>query len=167
MKIKIIFGLGNPEERYQGTYHNLGLQALRRFETLQDEKPWSGLRLVSSTVSMNESGTSVRKLLSEHGIKPEQLLVIHDDSDLMIGKVKLSFGQNPAGHKGVESIIHALGTKDFWRLRVGFRKKEEVENGRGRAKASELVLKKISRDDQAILETVFGTLPAIILKTLT
>ncbi len=148
MKIKIIFGLGNPEARYQKTYHNLGLQALRKLETLKGEKPWNTLALIRSTVFMNESGRSVKKLLSTHGAKPENLLVIQDDSDLMIGKIKLSFGRNAAGHKGVESAIRALKTRAFWRFRIGIAGKRDIP-------AEKLVLKKFTPDESRILKKIF------------
>jgi len=100
---------------------------------------------------MNESGGFVKKMLRKKGVRPEALLVIHDDSDLNLGSFKLSFGRGSAGHKGAESVIRTLGTKDFWRLRIGIR----PIVGR-RKKAGEFVLKKISAKDKKTLESVFA-----------
>ena len=115
---------------------------------------------------MNESGKFVKKALQKYQIKPEEILITHDDSDIEIGKYKISFGRGSAGHNGVESIIKALKTKNFWRLRVGIRKKtglpadlsakaQRATAEARQVKAGEIVLKKISKKDLEILEDVF------------
>lgn len=98
---------------------------------------------------MNESGNSAVKILKKIGGQPEKLLVIHDDSDIALGKYKLSTDRNSAGHKGIEDIINKIGSKKFWRLRIGIRPKEEE------GKALDFVLKKISKENRDILEKVF------------
>lgn len=101
---------------------------------------------------MNESGSFVAKILKKKGIKPENLFVIHDDSDIETGKYKVSFGRGSAGHNGVESIIKALKTKNFWRLRIGIRPPIRANQW---LKASDFVLKKIGKKDIEILEDIF------------
>ena len=86
---------------------------------------------------MNRSGAFVEKTLNKHKIKPEELIVVHDDSDIELGKYKISFGRGSAGHNGVQSIINTLKTKDFWRLRIGIGKISDQKT-----KAEEFVLKK-------------------------
>ena len=112
---------------------------------------------------MNESGGFVKKMLKKKGVKPEALLVIHDDSDLNLGSFKFSFGRGSAGHKGAESVIRTLGTKDFWRLRIGIRPIGPISPigligliARRRKKAGEFVLRKISAKDKKTLESVFA-----------
>lgn len=100
---------------------------------------------------MNESGQFVKKALKKSGAKPEELLIVHDDSDITLGNYKLSLNRSAAGHHGVENIIKALGTKAFWRLRIGIRPLEE----KIRQKSEKFVLKKISTLDKKILEETF------------
>src|SRR3989344_4086907 len=115
---KLIIGLGNPDSKYKNTYHNVGhlfIEYLNNYPLTPN--PYT----LKSDVYMKESGKFVKKAMKKDGIKPEALLVAHDDSDIEIGNYKLSFDRGPAGHHGIESIINALGTKKFWRLRIGIR----------------------------------------------
>lgn len=106
---------------------------------------------------MNHSGVFAAKMLKKQNVKPENLLVVHDDSDLKIGAYKLVFGRGAAGHHGVESVQAALKTKNFWRLRIGVRpeRKADLPAEAPRAKAGEFVLKKISAGHRKLLERVF------------
>lgn len=92
---------------------------------------------------MNKSGKTIGALK----IQPKKLLLIHDDSDLRLGKLKFSFGKNSAGHKGVESVMRTLKTKDFWRLRVGIQKQKRVE-------ATSLVLMKFTPQEKSVFTKV-------------
>ncbi len=132
-EIKIIIGLGNPEKKYQNTYHNVG----RLFIQYLEEKPDITPKLITTDCNMNASGQFVRKALDYYNLKPENLVVAHDDSDLSLGQYKLSFNRGSAGHKGIESVIRHLRTKRFWRLRLGIRPEEY------KGKAEKFVLKKI------------------------
>ncbi|MDD4761845.1 MAG: aminoacyl-tRNA hydrolase [Candidatus Pacebacteria bacterium] len=150
-KIKLIFALGNPKEEFLKTFHNSGfiildslLKENDKFKTSDDFSFFkeSGFVFAKSSVYMNQSGQAVLKAVKFFKLKPENLLLLHDDSDLELGKIKISFGKNSAGHKGVESVIKHLKTKDFWRGRIGIRKNSKV-----RKKAEDFVLKKISDSD--------------------
>ena len=151
IKPKIVIGLGNPGEEYEKTYHNVGFLFIKY---LINKKPTNS-ELIKSDVYMNESGKFVAKIMQKTGVKPEELLVVHDDSDIELGKYKLSFGRGSAGHKGAESIIKSLGTKNFWRLRIGIRKVSSIKYQVLRKKAEEFVLRKISKADLEILNQVF------------
>lgn len=144
-KIKILIGLGNPGKEYESTYHNVGALFIDHLNEVAPEK-----RFKKTNDFMNKSGARVLKIMKSLGVKSEDLLIAHDDSDLKVGKYKLSYGRGPAGHKGVESIINSLGTKNFWRLRIGIRREKEV-----REKAGDFVLKRITPTDKMILEKVF------------
>lgn len=147
-KIKTIIGLGNPGEEYADTYHNIGqLASNYLLKTLN-----SKFYILNSSVYMNESGAFVIKTLKKSDMKPDELLIIHDDNDIEIGKYKLSFGRGSAGHKGIESIIKSLKTKNFWRLRIGIGKLATTGK---KIKAERLVLKKINKTNQEILNSVF------------
>ena len=152
IKPKIVIGLGNPGKEYEKTCHNAGFLFI---QYLMDKKPANSefriqnSELLKSDVYMNESGKFVAKIMRKTGVKPQEILIVHDDSDIELGKYKLSFGHGSAGHKGAESIIKSLGAKNFWRLRIGIRKKAT------RKKAEKFVLKKISKSDLEILNNVF------------
>jgi len=148
--IKLIIGLGNPIPENQGTYHNIGHLFIDFLENSQ--LPITNYQLLKTNVYMNKSGLFVKEALKKYKVKPEQLLVIHDDSDIGLGKYKLSFGRGSAGHKGVQNIIAQLKTKNFWRLRVGTRPALAKP---GQVKAEQLVLKKISPAARKKLESVF------------
>ena len=104
---------------------------------------------------MNLSGMFVKKMLKKSGAKPEQILIVHDDSDIEIGKYKLSFGRGAAGHHGVENIQATIKTKKFWRLRIGIRPQPPYSLKLRRIKAEKFVLKKITGADKKLLEKVF------------
>jgi PTH1 family peptidyl-tRNA hydrolase len=144
IKFKLIIGLGNPGSAYKNTYHNAGIQFIDYLKALNsgDYIP------LASKVFMNKSGQFVAKEIKKAGAKPEELLIVHDDSDLKLGTYKFQFGRGAAGHKGVQNVIDNLKTKNFWRLRIGIR-------SIGPKKAGEFVLKKITREDRKILEAVF------------
>lgn len=167
--IKIIIGLGNPGVLYRETYHNAGILALEHFAG-SENNDWrkaasfafiktAGFIFVKPLVFMNESGMAAAAALKYFKIKPDETLVIHDDSDIALGSYKISFDRGAAGHKGVESIIKTIGSKKFWRLRVGIRK-HEAKNAehvaRKRLKASAFVLRKITKEDKKLLYSVFA-----------
>ncbi len=145
-KIKLIIGLGNPDPKYENTYHNVG----RLFIDF-----WG--KGVKSEVFMNKSGEFVKEQVKKNKIKPENLLIVHDDSDIELGFYKLSFGRNSAGHRGVQNIIDQLKTKNFWRLRIGIRPHSALQASRSKPRptADELVLKSISPANKKRLEEVF------------
>ena len=146
-KIQLIIGLGNPDPKYANTYHNVGhlfIDYLLKIENLK-------FKIIKSGVYMNESGRFVAKMLKKYNVEIEELLIVHDDSDLQLGAYKLQSSHGAAGHHGIESIKAALKTNNFWRLRIGIRPSNEAV----RQKAEEFVLKKISSENKKILETVF------------
>jgi len=128
-KFKLIVGLGNFGEKYQNNRHNLGFLILdsliypEKFEYNGKNNSYifkkNGVIFAKPKSFMNTSGDEVLKLASFYQIKPEEILVIHDDIDLDFGKIKFQIGSSDAGHNGVKDIIRALGTRDFYRLRFG------------------------------------------------
>ncbi len=129
----IIVGLGNPGLKYQKTRHNIGQVILKKFandfhfpkfklnKNLQVHiSKKDDVLLALPTTFMNESGISVGKLIKNKSQLPD-FWVIHDDMDLDLGRMKISFNSSSAGHKGVQSIIEKLGGQDFVRFRVGIK----------------------------------------------
>lgn len=131
----LIVGLGNPEPKYLETRHNIGFivadELMRRYmgQTLSGAKfkcELGKIRLASDDwllakplTYMNLSGECVQPLAAWHRIEPEQILVIHDELDLIPGRMKMKKGGGNAGHNGLKSITQMLGTPEFWRLRIG------------------------------------------------
>ena len=135
----ILTGLGNPGNEYIGTRHNVGRDVL---DALKEKIP-DNLTLVVPNVYMNDSGKAFVKMIKSKK-QAEQLVVVHDDLDLPLGRVKLSFGSGAGGHRGVESIQKTLKTKDFVRIRVGV--SPHTPGGK---------LKKVPADD--VVDFVLGT----------
>lgn len=129
--IKLVVGLGNPGVRYARTYHNTGRMAVTALANVpeKDFKPSTDYLSYRATdrifiiprTFMNGSGLAIKSALRALRAKPRELLVVHDDADLTLGTYRLAWARGAAGHRGVESIMSALGTKEFWRLRIGIR----------------------------------------------
>lgn len=127
----LIIGLGNPGPKYKHTRHNLGARVIEALRVTLKQPSFRATRALSARVSegtailaipttfMNDSGTAVRALLKKFRVPPDHLLVVHDDKDLTFGVHRMQRNRGPAGHRGVDSIIQTLGTKDFRRLRIG------------------------------------------------
>lgn len=176
-KYKLLIGLGNPGEDYKNTYHNAGLLFLDRLTAKSKFKACKNFEyaeigdvvVIRPLTFMNESGKAVKsalKYFSAKGgsaaggkIKTKNLLVVHDDSDIEFGKHKLSLSRGSAGHKGIESIIRTLGSKEFARLRIGIRPKANppslnLHAGKAkiqRTRAGEFVLKKMRESDLKVI----------------
>ncbi len=130
----LVAGLGNPGERYAKTRHNAGARAVRRLaanlelnlrpaksKALVAKSVVDGVQLVLSCPLsfMNESGRPVAALLKYFEVDSENLIVVHDDIDLITADLRVKFGGGSAGNHGVDSIVEVLGTKDFHRVRIG------------------------------------------------
>lgn len=130
--MKLIVGLGNPEERYADTRHNLGFKVLDELTRKLNLTDWTTedkfkseairspqLLLVKPQTYVNKSGLAVKLIANYFKVNPENVIIIHDELDLPLGKIKVRIGGAAAGHHGVESIIEALGTDKFIRVRLG------------------------------------------------
>ena len=130
--VRLVAGLGNPGREYSATRHNAGFRfadalALRLGAAFRSEgkfhghvaKPAGDLRLLKPATFMNLSGRSVAAAARFFAIAPDEILVVHDELDLLPGEAKMKFGGGIAGHNGLRDIAGELGTKDFWRLRIG------------------------------------------------
>lgn len=166
--IGMVVGLGNPGKEYANTHHNIGRiyvmrVAKREANSLFTAHKKSGFEhtrfgnreWVLPLTFMNESGRAIISALKWFNTKSEALLIVHDDSDLPVGTVRLDFERGAAGHNGVLSIINALGTTRFWRARIGIRSENEKLP---RKKAEVFVLKKISPMAQEKIEKAFCAL---------
>jgi PTH1 family peptidyl-tRNA hydrolase len=133
-KVYLIAGLGNPGREYRYTRHNVGYRVIehwsrelgvslnsRRFQARSVQTSFDGrqILLIRPVTYMNESGRSVRACADYYHVPNEEILVVHDDLDLPLGRVKLARRGGAGGHKGVRSVIRYLGTEDFPRVKVG------------------------------------------------
>ncbi|OIO49204.1 MAG: hypothetical protein AUJ39_01480 [Parcubacteria group bacterium CG1_02_42_13] len=163
-KYKLILGLGNSGKDYEHSYHNagflfldslLGELKLKRVKSFAYAKI-DGATIVKPLTFMNESGKAVKQAIKYFRLQPEEIVIVHDDSDVQLGKYKLSISRGSAGHRGVESIIKSLGTKNFARLRIGIRSEANPPSLKlRRARAGDFVLKKISKRDYMLLNSAF------------
>jgi PTH1 family peptidyl-tRNA hydrolase len=164
--MKLIVGLGNPGKKYDQTWHNLGFLAIdeiqkkepeafcqfkasKKFnaEVCESQNDLERIVLAKPQTFMNDSGQSVKSLLNFYKIKSQDLWVIHDDIDLPSGKIRISHNSASAGHKGVQSIIAQLGTKDFIRFRLGIQKEPPAK-----IPSEKYVLQKIDGQSKIIIE---------------
>lgn len=151
MPIRAFLGLGNPGAEYEKTYHNVGAfgVGLLELDSAHKDKDYPNLVFIYDIGGyMNVIGTKVRQFIKRDGYKPEEVMIAHDDSDLLIGEYKLSFGGGSAGHKGIQSVIDNLKTENFWRLRIGVRDPME----KTRKKAGDFVLQKWSKADEGLFK---------------
>ena len=141
----LIVGLGNPGEKYQKTHHNIGFRIIDELKSLNLEKTI----LAKPQTFMNLSGKAVKSLMRKYKIAINNLWVIHDDIDLPLGKIRIAKNRGAAGHKGVESIIKEIGSKNFIRFRVGIQPKL------GKPKNPEkFVLQKFNKQEEKIAKEV-------------
>ena len=170
----IIAGLGNPEDKYTNTRHNVGFEAIDTIaqhfsfpvfkeksacNALISEGRIDGIKtvLIKPSTYMNESGVAVKATMRNFKDQEMKLIVIHDDIDIPLGEVKIGENRGSAGHNGVRSVIQRLGNQDFTRIRIGILptegKPSDVEN---------FVLQKFSKEEaQTIAELLVG-LPSSI-----
>lgn len=165
----IIVGLGNPGRKYKNTRHNLGFQVIdeftrennfpefrlsKKFNALVSENVINGKKIIFAKPQtfMNNSGKSVKALFSFY--KPKELIIVHDDIDLPLGKIRISKNRGSAGHKGVESIIKEIGFKNFTRFRIGITP-ASAKASAGKAKNIEkYVLQKFNQEEEKIIKQV-------------
>lgn len=163
----LMVGLGNPGSLYQNTRHNIGQDFVHWFHEQKNFSPWKRDNKNLAQVSileetsvqivlalpltfMNESGKTLKQLVKNYHFPLENIIIVHDDNDLIIGNFKISFNRGSAGHKGIESIIHSLNSQAFYRLRIGI----QPQNG-PRQKAESLVLKKFTPQERKIIMNNF------------
>jgi len=169
----LIVGLGNPGKEYTGSRHNLGYQVVealsRRLKTAKPvQKYWSlcaaadykdkQIILVQPLTYMNRSGRAVIELLRNNPVNLAELMIVYDDLDLPPGAIRLRRKGGSAGHRGIQSIIEALGTTEFPRLRIGIGKPPgEIEGG-------DYVLQPVEPADSALIdEVITRAVEAVIL----
>jgi PTH1 family peptidyl-tRNA hydrolase len=170
--MKLIVGLGNPGKRYSRNRHNVGFQCLNHFARLHSihffhrqcqarvgigKVRREKLLLARPGTFMNLSGKSVDCLVNRYKIPLSDILVIYDDLDLPLGKIRLRQSGSSGGHKGMNSIISALGDEGFPRIRVGIGQPQEEKQSMGEEAVVNYVLSDFSRQEEAMIKPVIAT----------
>ncbi len=164
--MKLIVGLGNPGKEYENTRHNIGFSLLNylakekkiSFETgkfnadyaicnINNEK----VILIKPLSYMNLSGGVVKKYMDYYKIDNKNILIIQDDLDMNIGKIKFVYNSSSGGHNGIKDIEKNLGTKEYARLKIGISNNKDIDT-------KEYVLNKFSKEDSKILEKTYAKL---------
>ena len=167
--LKLLVGLGNPGSEYNKTRHNVGFMVLEEMARqnnciFRDSKKLygktceirSGLiktRLLMPKTYMNESGKSVRSAKDWFNFENNQLIVLVDDMDLPLGKIRVRSKGSAGGHNGLKSIINHLGTNDFKRLKIGIGSPSEIQQER-KSKTVSHVLGRFSKEEFVILNFI-------------
>ena len=162
MSIRLIVGLGNPGHEYEQTRHNAGFWLVDQLTTngLQRDKNFNALvaktRLAGEDVwllqpqtFMNRSGQSVGAICRFYKITPDQVLVVHDELDILPGIAKLKLGGSSGGHNGLKDITAALGTQDYWRLRIGIGHPRSLNLQQG---VADFVLHRPRKEEQPLID---------------
>jgi len=169
--VRCIAGLGNPGKEYTETRHNLGYMVLDRFAEREKIRfspgkgEWwegykrfddTGVYLIKPTTFMNNSGIALLDCLNKKKISSDCLLVVFDDAELPLGKIRIRAQGSSGGHKGLESIIYHLGTENFSRLRIGI--------GRGEGDLADWVLSPFTSEEmETIKKSIETAYDAILL----
>lgn len=158
--MKLVVGLGNPGKEYENTRHNVGFDVIDSYLKMKNidikKDKFNGLYVETNVNSekviflkpqkyMNLSGEVVRKYIDFFKIKPEDILVIHDDLDQTLGKIKLKQNSSSGGHNGIKNIELHLGTKNYKRLKIGISNDKTIDT-------KNYVLGKINKEERKILD---------------
>lgn len=173
--MKLIVGLGNPGRKYEATRHNAGFWFADRVArlaraTFRPESRYHGaavrasfpdgdIWLLKPETYMNESGRAVGALAGFFKVAPSDVLVAHDEVDLQPGTARLKFGGGMAGHNGLRSIVATLGTRDFWRLRIGVGHPRELT--RSEQEVVDFVLHAPSAAEQSAIDGALDRVMAV------
>lgn len=168
-----VLGLGNPGRKYSKTRHNVGFMLVdllagrhglkflerRNYLVSRGSIEGHGVVLVEPLTFMNLSGAAAREILRRYPARPDTLIVAHDDMDIDVGRIKIKAGGSSGGHKGIDSIIEHIGTRDFLRVRMGIGKDPSMPG-------ADYVLRKFQRSEVPLaaemLEDAADAVEAII-----
>ncbi len=160
--MKLIVGIGNPGERYKSNRHNVGQMMIdyigdqvksEKFNPSADGQNYNlKLKTFKTDGFMNESGKFVKKVIENYKLKIENLVIVHDDLDIPLGKFRIDFGKGPRLHNGLKSIEQTLKTKDFWRIRIGVDNRQKI----GWVDGETYVLQDFSEKEQELLKETFA-----------
>ena len=169
--MKLIVGLGNPGRDYNNTRHNVGFNVIdllvkkyglsfnenKKFNALECCFNLNGEKVifVKPLTYMNLSGSSVALYVNYYNIELSDILIIHDDLDMVLGKIRFVFDSSSGGHNGLKNIELHLGTQMYKRIKIGISNNKSIDT-------KDYVLGRMSREDESKLDTVIDTVMAIL-----
>ena len=170
MAIRLVVGLGNPGKDYERTRHNAGFWLVERFATskgiaLRKDAKFqalvgrvdpAGAWLLMPQSFMNRSGSAVQMLAGFFKIKPEEILVVHDELDFQPGVARLKQGGGIAGHNGLRDISQRIGSHDYWRLRLGVGRPQPGREG------ADYVLEKPPAEEKSAIDAAIDKALALL-----
>ena len=162
--MKVIIGLGNPGKKYESTRHNLGrlvvsdlqkkiefpdFKLKKKLKTSISEGRFNDEKIILAfpETFMNSSGEALKKLVSNFKLQASSITVVHDDIDIPLGEIRIVKNRGAAGHKGVQSIIDQIKTKDFIRFRIGILPKDKKPQSVDR-----FVLQKFTKKENEVIK---------------
>lgn len=148
--MKLIIGLGNPGKEYARNRHNVGHMFVD-FLKKQEDLP-SDWKILTTEKYMNDSGDDVVSQVNFYKVPPNDLAIVHDDLDLVLGTFKIQLGVSPKVHNGVNSVEEKLGSKEFHRVRIGVDNRDSQNRQDGKT----YVLENFTVEEQEVLEKLFG-----------
>lgn len=168
--MKLIVGLGNPGKEYENTRHNMGFMALDEYASknhlIFNKKKFNGLYtdfnynndkiiLLKPQSYINLSGEVIKKFIDYYKINIDDLLVISDDLDMELGKIKIKYKGRSGGHNGLKNIESHLGTQNYRRIKIGISNNKNIDT-------KDYVLGKLNSDSKKIIEETIKLFPKII-----
>lgn len=179
--MKLIVGLGNPGIGYAKNRHNIGFMCINHFAkqyTIAFDKKKGQARIGEGEVAgsrvilarpqtfMNASGKAVDSLMAKYKVDPADLIVIHDDLDLPLGRIRIRQGGSAAGHHGIESIISYIESPDFIRMRIGIGRPATEDDNKD-AEVIKFVLSSFSAEDKKIVDDILSRVSEALLALIT
>ena len=158
--MKVVIGLGNPEEKFTKNRHNVGYQFIDFVKNQNDGETDKDFKWLKTESFMNISGVMVAKTVGFYKIEISDLIIVHDDLDIPIGQYKIQLGVGPKDHNGVISVEENLGDKNFWRIRIGIENRKSKDEIGYRKPGEEYVLENFLPEEEKILEKIFGEIYA-------
>ena len=152
----LLFPLGNAGQKFEQTRHNAGRFVYEKLKSFLDKNLQAEIEVFLPSCFMNESGKYLKEKIKNTNFKLENLIVLYDDKDLPLGEIRLAFDRGDGGHNGLKSIIQEIGSKNFWRIRLGI-----APFGTGKGDlipphgplVEKYVLARMTEDEEKILES--------------
>ena len=177
-EVRLIAGLGNPGAKYAGNRHNIGFMCLDHFareNSLSFTRSSSQAKIVEGRIAghdiilakpqtfMNNSGVSIGGLVRKFKVKFENMIIVHDDLDLPLGRIRIRLGGSSGGHNGINSIVQHVGNQEFVRVRVGIGRPNGQETGKnGEDDVINHVLGDFNPEEKAIMQEVIPCVSKVI-----
>ncbi len=154
--MKLIVGLGNPGDKYVNSRHNVGHVVVDKVKSKKLKV--KSVIIAKTNTFMNDSGVSVKELMSKNNVNTDNLYIIHDDLDLPLGSWKMQYAKGPKDNGGINSIEQVLGTNNFWRIRVGVDNRKHEPHFTKVTRGEDYVLEDFAKEEKIVLDKVINNI---------